>query len=166
MRGAARGINDRKIKDRLFAAICFCIVQHGIKSAVEQRLNQTVWRVVAPRRFANIPSRLVASCESEIPTMVGACRNKFQQPLIDRSEFLGGHVAPVDAHPRLVVVNKGQAVDRVQEMFVGNPSFVQVRRQALIKETAEGGQAEFGLAMAKRAESDARAFPGIPMRVS
>ena len=97
--------------------------------------------------------------------MILAHRHEFEQALVNRAQFLGRHVAPVDADAAIVVHQPAQLEDRRHEGAIGKLRIIQVRRQTAGKDSPECRQAQQFLAAFQRAKHDLRPFPGVEVMI-
>ncbi len=162
---SAGGIDDVESEDSVRAACRFGPIEHRIERAVEQRLYQAIGRVVAAGNFSRVPPRFRAAGEGEGAAMVLAHRHEFEQPLINRTQFLGRHVAPVDSDTTIIVQQPAQLEDRRHEGAIRKLGIIQIWRQPTGKETPERRQAQHFFSAFQRAKNDLCAFPGVGVMI-
>ena len=90
---------------------------------------------------------------------------KLQEALVDGPQFLGVHVAVVDAGERVAGAEEREGADRFEQVFVGDGGAVEVGAFAAAEETAQGGQAEIRNAVGERSERDCEPLPQIGVAV-
>src|SRR6202030_3665465 len=133
-------------------------VEHRVERAVEQHLHETVGGVVAAARLAGVALCLAALSESEAAPVVSEARGELQEALVDRAQLLGFHVAPVHGHEARILLQPGQAVERLHKAAVGKLGSLQIRYRSMHAEPVEGRQAEPWLAAGKAAEGNDQSF--------
>ncbi len=156
MPGAAGGIEHRHRQQGIGRIVGFRLdpVEHRIEGAVEQRLYEAVGGVVAAGRLARVAFGLAGFGEGEAVAVGGQARGQFEQPLIDRAQFLGLHVAPVDRHETRRLSEPGEPVDRLHQLAVGEAGAFQIGDRSRFEQPAERRQTEAPLPARERREYD------------
>ena len=162
MAGAAGGVDDGDAEQslNLVVGLGFDAIQHRVQGAIEQRLHQAVGRVVAAGGFALVAFGLVALGEGEAAALIHQDRGEFEEAFVDRAEFFGLHVAPVDGHEARVVFEPCQAVDGFHQRAIGKARAFEIGDD-VVEQSAERGEREFRLPLGESGEGDEQAFPAV-----
>ena len=103
--------------------------------------------------------RLAALGKGEAAAVVGQARRQFEQALIDRAQFLGLHVAPIDRDEAGRLPQPGEPVDRLHQVAVGEAGALQIRDRLRLEQPAERRQAEARLPAREGREDDQQPLP-------
>ena len=162
---AAGGVDDAHRQDRVRPPAAG--VEDGVERGVEQRLHQSVGRVVRAGRVARVALRLGALAERQRSAAAGKTWDEFQKALIDRAKLFGLHVAPVDpvARDGFGVRDPGHAEQCLVPERVADGGGVEGRRAPGREEPAERRQCQPFLPVRKRPEDDLRRLETVVMAV-
>ncbi len=140
--GAAGGIDDGDAEETLYLVVGFRLdaIEYGIEGTIEQGLYQAVGRVVAARSLALVALGFVALGKGVSTAVIGEDGREFKEAFVDRAEFFGLHVSPVDGDEAGVVLEPGQAVYRLHEGPVRKAGAFEFGDDRVFEQSAEGGK--------------------------
>ena len=167
--GAAGGIENRQAQDGgdgVRGVARFGRVQDRVEGGIQEELHERFGGVVGAGLLALVAAGLAAFGEGEGAGVGRGTRRQLEQALVDRAQFLGLHVAPVDPAERLALgAEPGKAPDRGQQAAVGDAGCGEILSRVVGEEAAEGGQAEPQLAVGERLEGRLQALEGVSVLV-
>jgi hypothetical protein len=129
-------------------------LNHRLERAVEQHLHEAVGRVVAARGLARVALGLASRRERELATVLGDLGDQLEQALVDATELLGAHVAPVDAREARVLAQPRELEHREQERAVLELGCIERGTLRIGEDAGERGQSEPRLAALDAAEDN------------
>ncbi len=146
---------------------------HRVERALDQFLHQAVGRVIRAAELARIAlgaapglCRCVADeAEAANAGAQGQFGHQFEQAFVDAAEFLGIHVAVIDARQRGAVAEEAEAEERAEQRLVVELGGVEVRALRGVEEATERRQAKRRLAATEAGEGDGQRLPEVGMAI-
>jgi hypothetical protein len=111
------------------------------------------------------PSRVADEAEAADAGGQGQFGHQFEQAFVDAAEFLGIHVAVIDARERGAVAEEAEAEERAEQRLVVELGGVEVRALRDVEEATERRQAKGRLAAGEAGEGDRERLPEVGMAV-
>ena len=139
-------------------------LENGVERRADQFVDQRGRRVVRAGQLALGAAGLFAGAAGEVerPGFRVHCGAQVEQAFVNRAEFLGIHVAVVDAGKRPAGGQEGEAAHGCEQAIVGDGRVVEAGALGGAEQAAQGGQGERGRAGAvEDAEDDAQALPEV-----
>jgi len=172
MAGTAGGVDDREGEEgggRIAGVVGEFLVDDRVEGGFDQFLDKGIRGVVGAGGLAGMAGS--GGLIGEAREAEGAGRevdggDQFEERLVDRSEFLGAHVAVVDGGEGAGGAGPAEVELGFEQGAVGEGGGVEVGALRGGEETTEGGQGEAWFAGGKAAENDLDALPEVVVVVA
>ena len=164
MSRAAGRVDDGEAEQRFDRSLWVLrdgVLDDGLEGTIEQYLHETVGGVVAAGGLARIALRLAASGKRELPSVLRDLRDKFEQALVNTTELLGSHIAPVHACQTRVFAQPSKLEHREQERAVLELRSVERGALGLRKDASKRWKSEPRFARSHTNKDDLGRLPEI-----